>query len=122
METLQVNEAFTVPTSRVLLAGVAGRCIAIRGMQLTLNPGAGNGALTLRDGVAGAIMRLGNPPDPSILTVPLSPKSHPQDYYVVLGAGRNLEMVWAFAGAGGAVGIINYDWVASVTAANTANA
>ena len=122
MQTLQVNEAFLAQTSRILLAGVAGRSIAIRGMQLTIDPGPGNGALSLRNGAAGTIFRMGNPPDPSVLSMLPRPKSHPQDHYFVLGAGKNLELIWSFAGVGSVVGIINYDWVASVTAANTANA
>jgi len=113
METVLVNESFLAQITRTIVAGVAGRKIGIRGLQLTIDPGSGAGSVSLADGATANLMRLGDPPDPSVVIMPVTPDE--RTHVFVTTTGNALTMSWSYAGAGSVVGTIQYDWIVDPT-------
>ena len=113
METVLVNESFLSQITRTIVAGVAGRKIGVRGLQLTLDTGPGAGSVSLGDGASANLMRFGNPTDPSVIVMPVTPDE--RTHVFVTTTGNALTMSWSYAGAGSVVGTIQYDWIVDPT-------
>lgn len=113
MEEVAISETFASQSTAVILAGVAGRQIGIRGMQLTIDAGPGAGSVCISDGVtARKLIDFGNPSDPSVITMPITPKD---TFWAKATTALDLVLVWSYAGSGSVKGTLQYDWLVDPT-------
>lgn len=110
MERLQVYETFLAQGDVVILAGVAGRQIGVRGLQFTIDKGPGAGGVAIFDGpTAVKVVDFGDPSDPAVFTLPITSDSG--TFWGKTSTGNGLVLSWSYPGAGSVWGTLLYEWI-----------